>query len=148
MRAVEYLSTPADPEFVHHMLDEVGLSERDRSIAWSFRKHPGMEMDYYADLAQIPRKKFTAICGWIFRRQSEGAERDQHGTGRLQCCQQLHHRLSAQPCGCPAGHDQDGDPCGQCLPQAHAGVQLLDCAHLTYQRASGEQSPDLLTEMR
>ena len=68
MRAVEYLSTPADPEFVHHMIDEVGLSDRDRRIVWSFRLHPGMEMDYYADLAQIPRKKFTGICGWIFRR--------------------------------------------------------------------------------
>lgn len=66
MRAVEYLQTPCPSGFDKHMIDGIGLSERDRAIAWAFRQKSG-DMEFYADLAKMPRKKFNSVCGWIFR---------------------------------------------------------------------------------
>jgi len=67
MRFVEYLQYPATKELETRMFDELGLSDRDRAIALSFSKHTG-DMEFYADLAGIPRKKFVSICAGIFRR--------------------------------------------------------------------------------
>ena len=63
-RTVHYYQTPADPGFVRHMLDETGLSDRDRRIAWSFRLHTG-NTQFYADLAGLPVKLFNEVSGRI-----------------------------------------------------------------------------------
>lgn len=65
-RQVDYYQYPAPPAFVHHMLDGVGLSERDRKIAWAFRLSTG-DTQFYADLAQLPLKRFSDHAAAIHR---------------------------------------------------------------------------------
>lgn len=67
MRFLDYLQAPCDPDLVKHLFTETGLSERDQAIAWAFRKRDG-DIEFYADLAGLPRKKFMAVSAGIFRR--------------------------------------------------------------------------------
>lgn len=70
LRVVNYYQACTDPDFAHHMIEETGLSERDKKIAWSFRRTTG-NSQYYADLAGLPIKAFNAVCAGIHRRMMD-----------------------------------------------------------------------------
>lgn len=69
-RVVSYYQMPIDPGFVAHMINDTGLSQRDRDIVWSVRKHTG-DTTFYADLAGLPKKMFCSIFGNINRRMMD-----------------------------------------------------------------------------
>lgn len=69
-RVINYYQSCTDPDFARHMIEEIGLSERDMRIAWSFRRTTG-NSQFYADLAGLPIKTFNAVCANIHRRMMD-----------------------------------------------------------------------------
>ena len=70
LRVVNYYQHPCSPAFVHHMIEETGLSARDQEIAWRFRRETG-NTAYYADLAGMPLKLFNEVSANINRREMD-----------------------------------------------------------------------------
>lgn len=66
-RVLTYYQTPVDPDFAAHMIDGIGLSARDREIAWDLRRKTG-DTQFFADEAEIPLRTYNEAVGNIHRR--------------------------------------------------------------------------------
>ena len=69
-RVVSYYQACTDPAFAKHMIEEIGLSQRDQKIARNFRTYTG-STQLYADLIGMPMKAFNEACGYIHRRMMD-----------------------------------------------------------------------------
>ena len=70
LRVVNYYQYPVDPEFARHMVEEIGLSERDRELVRQLRTSTG-DTTFYADLACMPKKQYCEVMGGIHRREMD-----------------------------------------------------------------------------
>lgn len=66
-RVVNYYQFPCDPGFVAHMINETGLSERDRGIVKCLREHTA-ETQFYADTAGMPVKAYNDAAAHVHQR--------------------------------------------------------------------------------
>lgn len=69
-RVVNYYHICTDPNFAKHMIEEIGLSERDQKIAWTIRRSTG-NAQFYADNVGMPLKAFNEALGNIHRRMMD-----------------------------------------------------------------------------
>ena len=70
LRVIQYYKFPVDPDFARHMIDDIGLSDRDRELAWDLRRKCG-DTQFYADEADLPIKTYNEATGRIHRRMVE-----------------------------------------------------------------------------
>ena len=69
-RVMQYYQYPVSPEFARHMIEDIGLSERDKAIAWALRQKSG-DTQFFADEAAMPIKSYNEAVGRIHRREME-----------------------------------------------------------------------------
>lgn len=66
-RINDYWHLPAPDGFVEYLITRTGLSTKDQEIARNYRTHYG-DTQFFADLAQLPFKRFCAHSGEMHRR--------------------------------------------------------------------------------
>ena len=67
-RTVSYYQHPVSPAFARHMIEEIGLSDRDQTIVRNLRQCSG-DTTYYADLIGMPLKRYNEAAANIHRRE-------------------------------------------------------------------------------
>lgn len=63
-----YYGHPASPEFVHHMIHEIGLSARDQQLVIDLRENYG-DTEFFANLAGMDTKKYSQVIGRVHMRE-------------------------------------------------------------------------------
>ena len=66
-RTVHYYQTPVARGFAEHMICENGLNPEQQQIAWDLRRYTG-DTNFYAELAQLPVKRYNATSATIHQR--------------------------------------------------------------------------------
>lgn len=69
-RVISYYHQCIDPGFVKHMIDETGLSDRDKSIVRLMREY-WADTQFYADSIGMPAKAFNEAVSGIHRRMMD-----------------------------------------------------------------------------
>lgn len=69
-RVVSYYQHPVAPDFARHMIEDIGLSDRDREIVRNLRKQTG-DTQFYADLSGLPIKTYNEAAANVHRREMD-----------------------------------------------------------------------------
>ena len=65
-RVNDYYGYPAPPDFVEHMITEIGLSQRDQQLVRDLREHYG-DTQFFADLANMNKSQYSQAIGSVHR---------------------------------------------------------------------------------
>lgn len=66
-RVLHYYQTITDPAFARHMIEETGLTDDQKKMAWDFRRKTG-NTEFFAERAKLPVKRFNAVSAQIHMR--------------------------------------------------------------------------------
>lgn len=66
-RVLHYYQTPTAPAFAQYMIECTGLNAEQQQLVRNLREHSG-DTQYFADLAQLPVKRYNATMASINQR--------------------------------------------------------------------------------